>query len=222
MNAHNSGFTARKDNDLLAQVKNIESTCRKHMEPADWNINVNLMDQLSTRLSAANSAYAVNIDPSHKNHDSAAVKQAAFASLKRTLSVFVNALEGNLKVPDDALDSMQLRPRHPGSHQPQPVPDETPVLTVLTGQHHDITVYVSTLQHGHPTEFLDQKNYYGFLLKYQFEGETNPKEIVSTRKHKTLRFDESKEGQYLKLQAAWLNPRIEPGPWSEEVRELIN
>jgi hypothetical protein len=211
-----------KDSELLAWAKNIEATCRQQMAPASWNIDTSLMDQLTARLSAANSAYAANADPAHKNHDTAAVKQAAFASLKRTLSVFINALEGNLKVPDDALNSMQLRPRHPGGHQPHPVPEETPVLTVITGQHHDVTVYVSTLQHGHPTEYLDTKNFYGFQLKYQFEGDSDWQQLVSTRKHKTLVFDESKEGKYLKLQAAWVNPRIEPGPWSEEVRELVN
>ncbi|MDR1958543.1 MAG: hypothetical protein LBQ54_05815 [Planctomycetaceae bacterium] len=29
-----------------------------------------------------------------------------------------------------------------------------PVLTVVVGQHHDVVVYVSTLQHGHPTQYL--------------------------------------------------------------------
>jgi hypothetical protein len=209
-----------KDNEFLDWARNIANTCRK--QQTNWGLDVPLTEQVIAELSAATSAYGYNTDPGHKNHDTAAVKQLAFANLKRTLSVFINSLEGNLKVPDDALNSMKLRPRHPGSHQPHPVPEETPVLTVLTGQHHDVTVYVSTLQHGHPTEFLDTKHYYGFQLRYQFEGETDWQQRVITKKHKTLVFPDDKEGKYLTLQAAWVNPRIEPGPWSEVVRELVN
>jgi hypothetical protein len=134
--------------------------------------------------------------------------------------MFINFLESNTRVPDEALAAMSLRPRHPHAHQPKPAPAEAPVLTVITGQHHDLTAYVSTLQHGHPTEYLGA--YHGFLLKYQFEGETEVHQLVSTRKHRTLIFDEKSEGKYIKLSAAWVNTRIEPGPWSEEVRELVN
>ncbi|MDR1305484.1 MAG: hypothetical protein LBK76_09715 [Verrucomicrobiales bacterium] len=210
----------RKDHEFLDWARNIANTCRK--QQTNWGLDVPLVEQLIAELSAATSAYGYNTDPAHKSHDTAAVKQLAFANLKRTLSVLINSLEGNRKVPDDALNSMQLRPRHPGSHQPHPAPAETPVLTVLTGQHHDVTAYVSTLQYGHPTEFLDTKHYYGFLLRYQFEGDPDWQQLVSTKKHKTLVFADDQEGKYIKLQAAWVNPRIEPGPWSEVVRELVN
>jgi hypothetical protein len=37
-----------------------------------------------------------------------------------------------------------------------------------------------------------------------------------------LIFTDAEEGKHIRLQGAWINPRIQNGPWSEEVRELIN
>ncbi|MDR1957720.1 MAG: hypothetical protein LBQ54_01510 [Planctomycetaceae bacterium] len=89
-------------------------------------------------------------------------------------------------------------------------------------QHHEVTVYVSTRLHGHPTEYLKDGKFYGFLLKYKIEGEPEWQQAVSTRLHHTLIFGEEEEGKDVLLQAAWVNPRIQNGPWSEEVRELVN
>jgi hypothetical protein len=101
-------------------------------------------------------------------------------------------------------------------------PTEAPVLTAVVGQHHDVTTYVSTLQHGHPTEYLKDGKYAGFILKYLMDGETQWQSIISTKLHYTLIFTDAEEEKYIRLQAAWVNPRIQNGPWSEEVRELIN
>jgi hypothetical protein len=43
-----------------------------------------------------------------------------------------------------------------------------------------------------------------------------------TRLHYTLIFTDAEEGKHIRIQGAWINPRIQNGPWSEEVRELIN
>ncbi|MDR3196242.1 MAG: hypothetical protein LBU34_00095, partial [Planctomycetaceae bacterium] len=118
--------------------------------------------------------------------------------------------------------SMGLRPRKHVAHQPIPVPNEAPVLSAIVGQHHDVTLYVSTLQHGHPTEFLKDGKYAGFVLKYLVDGETQWQTLISTQLHYTLIFSDADEGKHIRLEAAWVNPRMQNGPWSEEVRELIN
>jgi hypothetical protein len=216
---HGYGTAPRKDAEYLGWAQNIVKTATDNA--TDWGIQSGWLSQLQGFVQAAQNAWDANNNPATKNHASAVAKDAAFARLKRELSLFINFLESNTRVPDEALATMNLRPRHPGVHQPKPPPSEAPVLTVITGQHHDVTAYVSTLQHGHPTEYLSG-GYHGFLLKYQFEGDAEVHQLVSTRKHRTLVFDEKCEGKYIKLSAAWVNARIEPGPWSEEVRELVN
>jgi hypothetical protein len=59
-------------------------------------------------------------------------------------------------------------------------------------------------------------------LKYLIDGENQWQSIVSTRLHYTLIFTDAEEGKYIRIQGAWVNPRMQNGPWSEEVRELVN
>jgi hypothetical protein len=218
MNNRN-GLAPLKEAEYLGWAQNIVQTSETNAQ--EWGIQAGWLAQLREFYQTAQTAWDTNNNPATKNHATVTAKNAAIATLKGQISMFINFLESNARVPDAALATMKLRPRHPHAHQPRPVPVEAPVLTVITGQHHDITVYVATLQHGHPTEYLGA-GYHGFLLKYQFEGDAEVHQLVSTRKHRTLVFDETKEARYVKLSAAWVNARIEPGPWSEEVRELVN
>ncbi|MDR2754436.1 MAG: hypothetical protein LBC20_01900 [Planctomycetaceae bacterium] len=218
--SQSNGFMPRKDGEFLAWAKTIYHDCSENTEV--WEISPEAIDQISDLVETAEAAYQVNIDKEYRNKATAKAKDAAFVALKQFLSAFVNTLEGNLLVPDAAIDAMGLRPRHPHAHQPIPLPDEAPVFTAVVGQHHDVTGYVSTLQHGRPTQYLKDGKYAGFVLKYLVEGETQWQTIVSTRLHYTLIFSDEYEGKYIRMQAAWINPRIQSGPWSEEVRELIN
>jgi hypothetical protein len=45
--------------------------------------------------------------------------------------------------------------------------------------------------------------------------------VVSTRLHHTIFFEHDDEGKRITLSAAWVNPRFEPGPWCEEISEVI-
>jgi hypothetical protein len=78
-----------------------------------------------------------------KNHATATLKTAAFHALKTFFSAFNKYLSSNLNIPDETLVSIGLPSREHHAHLPIPVPVEAPVLSVVTGQHHDITVYVS-------------------------------------------------------------------------------
>jgi hypothetical protein len=84
-----------------------------------------------------------------------------------------------------------------------------------------VDIYVSTLQHAHPTEFLSDKKYGGFLLRYKFDDAVEWKAVISTKLHHTLIFTEDYVGKHITLQAAWVNTRMLPGPWSDEVHETI-
>ncbi|MDR2359653.1 MAG: hypothetical protein LBD87_07660, partial [Prevotellaceae bacterium] len=44
----------------------------------------------------------------------------------------------------------------------------------------------------------------------------------STRLHTDLFFNGEDSGKRLILMAAWINPRLQQGPWSNEITVLIN
>jgi hypothetical protein len=59
------------------------------------------------------------------------------------------------------------------------------------------------------------------MLRYKKEGDADYKTVVSTRLHHTLFFERDDEGKRVTLSAAWVNPRLEAGPWSDEISEVI-
>ncbi|MDR3329168.1 MAG: hypothetical protein LBS63_03540 [Prevotellaceae bacterium] len=89
------------------------------------------------------------------------------------------------------------------------------------GVHGELSVYVSVPASGQPDSSL-RKNYYGFMLRWRREGEAEWRSEVSTRLHALLNFDEADTGKRVALTAAWVNPRIQAGPWSAEATALIN
>jgi hypothetical protein len=213
-------YKPETDAGFIAWAETIRRTCTQNV--GMWNLDPMLLNQFSMLYDAAETKYHINTNKDLQNRVTVNAKNAAFAALKSFLSAYVNVLEGNLNIPDEAISDMALRPRHPGAHQPIGIPTEAPVLVVVVGQHHDVTTYVSTLQHGHPTEYLKDGKYAGFILKYLIEGETEWQTVISTKLHHTLIFTDAEEGKHITLKAAWVNPRMQNGPWSEEVTEFIN
>jgi hypothetical protein len=210
----------QKDSEFIAWASTIYKDCSQSSTP--WQIDPNLLQQFKTLLDEAQTAFKNNSNRELKNKSTVSLKNAAFALLKRFLSSFISMLIGNLDIPDEAIRSMGLRPRRPHARQPLPAPNEAPMLTAIVGQHHDVTVYVSGLQHGHPTERLKNEKYAGFLLKYRLDDTEQWQFLVSTKLRHILIFENEDRGKHLFLQAAWVNPRMKNGPWSEEIKELVN
>ncbi|MDR1384138.1 MAG: hypothetical protein LBJ67_09875 [Planctomycetaceae bacterium] len=220
MTTNSKGYMPRQDGAFIAWAKTIYRDCAENA-PA-WQLDPIFLNQFGMLLADAETKYNTNSDEELRNRATVKAKNGAFAALKQFLAMYINTLEGNPNIPDEMIESMGLRPRHPHAHEPIPVPTETPVLTAIVGQHHDVTLYVSTLQHGRPTQFLKDGKFAGFLLKYKIDGDTQWESVISTQLHYTLIFTDEDEGKHILLQAAWVNPRMQNGPWSEEVRELIN
>jgi hypothetical protein len=222
MSSHTTGTIPRQDSALLSYSQTIETICRQHQTSAAWNIDTTLLQQLTDLNTTAQTAYTANLSQVTRSHITVAAKNAAFAALGAFLSGFINYLLGNTSVTDEGLDSMGIRPRHPGHHQPLPPPTEAPVIALVTGQHHDVDIYFYKNQAGHPTTYLADPADYGVLLQYRFEGATEWQQAIITKKHHTLVFDDAAEGKYLQARAAWLNPRLQQGPWSDTDKKLIN
>jgi hypothetical protein len=208
----------KPDEQFLAQANTINGQCNQHK--TEWKIDADSLTEFDGLLEAANEAYTANSDMATKNAVTSANKKTAFGELKHFLGTFINYLEANLSVPDRAIEFMGLRPRQHHAHQPLPRPTEAPVISVKK-QHEEITVYAARPEHDRPDHRVAPANYHGFELRYRIEGDETEKTVISTRLHHTLFFERADEGKRLFLSAAWVNPRLETGPWSAEISEII-
>lgn len=206
------------DEQFIAYANTINDQCTTHS--SEWNLDAARLSTLTTLTTNANQAYEANRDKAKRNLITSTNKKTAFGELKHFLSLYVDYLEGNLSVPDDALAIMSLRPRVHQASQPIDRPKEAPDLTIVK-QHDEMTAYVSRTELGHPTQSVTQPKYHGFKLRWKFEDETVYRTEVSTRLHYTIHFDRTDETKRVVLAAAWINPRLEEGPWSEDVVEIV-
>ena len=211
----------RKNKEYLAFTRNIHEQIALNL--TIWKVDQTLANDFFSKDDAAQAADLINSNSEFSCRHTAKIAQYTMADLKSFMGPFTNALLGNLNIPDEEIEALGLRPRHPGKHEPIPQPREDVMVGLVTGHHHDVDAYFSTLQHGQPTKHItDHRKHHGFILRYKVDGDTEWRFLISIRKHRTLVFNDADEGKYLHAQAAWLNPRLEAGPWSEEVIVLIN
>ncbi|MDR1097510.1 MAG: hypothetical protein LBL57_05200 [Tannerella sp.] len=215
---YNVGYFDQTDEDFIAHVNTILDQCTLNKEV--WMLDPERLSTLTYLTTSANTAYKANIDKAKRNLLTSAHKKAAFGELKPFLSLFVSYLEITSSVPDEALESMSLRPRHHHKSEPIPPPEEEPVLTTVR-RHGEITAYVSREELGHPTESVTRPKYHGFKLRWRFVGETEYHIELSTRLHYTIFFEREDATKRVELEAAWINPRLQEGPWSDTITEVI-
>ena len=209
-----------RDAEFIGWAWGVYEKCASHI--TDWKLDTSLMQRLSSLVTRARTTYLENLDPAKSNKTTSADKQVAFVQLRRFMSTFTNLLLANENVDDNDIKSMGLPSREHHYHEPLPVPPDAPEVLAVTGLHHDVTVYVSIPQLGAPSEFVKRKKYYGFLLQYRLDGEVEWREVYSTRLHQTVILNDEDEAKYLEVRAAWINPRLQKGPWSDVTRVLIN
>jgi hypothetical protein len=213
-----SSFLERPDGQFIASANTIKDQCTQHA--AEWHIDQERLNTLTVLTANANTAYEANSDRATRNHITATNKKAAFGELKHFLSIFINYLEGNLSVPDETLAIMGLRSREHHAHLPLPRPEETAAVTVVR-QHDEMTVYVARAEQGQPTRSTTRASYRGFKIRWRFEDETAYRTEISTRLHYTIHFDRKDEGRRVVIAVAWVNPRLEEGPWSGDIAEVV-
>jgi hypothetical protein len=209
----------RPDEQFIALANTIYTQCLEHAEA--WAIDPQQLATCASLLAAATTAYEASLKRATRTMATTAVKRSAFMALRRFLSRFIDYLEGNVAVPDTAIATMGLRPRTRTLRQPLSRPTEAPGL-VVTRLHGQLNVHAIRPSHGHLSSNVIGDRYYGFMLRYKKEGDTDFHIVVSTRMRRILQFEQADEGKRISLSAAWINPRLEPGPWSEEIMESIS
>jgi hypothetical protein len=188
----------------------------------NWKVDTALLDRTTLAAADAITAYNDNANPETRSHKTASIKTVAFNKLKVCMAEVDHSLRANLSVPEGDLIAMGFRPRENHAHEPLPAPEEAPELIVVAGQHHEVTVYASVPLHGHPLDSVRKRSYHGLVFRYLVEGQEEWREKNSTRLKTTLEFAPEDEGKRLTILAAWMNPRLERGPWSDETIVLVN
>jgi hypothetical protein len=207
---------------LLGYSRLIENTARANSASEKWNLDQQRLADLKAANDRLEAALKANDQPESKNHFTVIAKDEAVSALKVILRGFINYLIGKTdRITDENLKQMGIPPRHHVKHEPLPPPAEAPVVVVHTGHNHDADLYFFDNQAGHPTKYLADPNYYAVFLRHRFKGEGEWQQKTVTRKHLTLHFGEAAAGKELEVSAAWLNPKLEPGPWSDVESAII-
>ena len=210
----------RKDELFIAFARNLADKCIAHK--TEWHLDEDTLSHLQSLTGEADAAYVSARNPETSNHHARVSKQVNFLRLRQFLAPFIKMLTTNKAVSEDALEAMGLPSRIHHRRLPLPAPAEAPKLSIHQKQHLEITVGVSVLAHDRPTASLTKRAYYGFAIRYCIEGETEWRVKYSTRLRTTISFNAEDEGKHITLMAAWINPRIQLGPWSSEITSLIN
>ncbi|MDR1191312.1 MAG: hypothetical protein LBK60_06585 [Verrucomicrobiales bacterium] len=207
-------YIPRIPGKLIPYAKNIAERCRANLPR--WHINPDTLADLERLIAAADKAYAANLPKSTRNSVSVIRKNSTFRALQPALSAFINfLLSKDSGVPDTDLLGMGIRPRQRVHRSPLPAPAEAPLLVSRITAHLTISVTVSVPQLGHPTEFLAPPAYRATHLQYKLADEPEWENVFMPRKRHALRFKDHALGRRCFIRAAWLNPRLEAGPWSD-------
>ncbi|MDR1146676.1 MAG: hypothetical protein LBK71_11155, partial [Verrucomicrobiales bacterium] len=215
------GKIPAKPIELIGYTRAIAERCRENQAPTKWNIPGAQLARLEESVTKAQTAFDTNNDKATKNHQTAAALRGAVKELHDALVEFINGLLANDKVPDTALAEMNIRPRHPGKHEPLPPPTDAPVVTLTAPARQTLHLYLAEAQAGAPHTYLSTPGHHGAKLRWHFtDGEEVHYEDLSKKQH-ILSFGPEAVGRTVQVDACWLNPRLQPGPWSDPQTKLI-
>ncbi|MDR1190227.1 MAG: hypothetical protein LBK60_01000 [Verrucomicrobiales bacterium] len=225
MSTHSTGNIPSTDGDFIPYAQNIYDVSFSNR--VAWGVSQAYLDELKPALAQAATAFDLKSKDATRTHATVALSKAACHSLRVLLSAFIHHLKA-LKntVTEGDLAAMGISPRHPGTRHPLPTPTEAPELTLTPGGHYDLDIYLTGLQKGGNDQYLVPGHvYHSAIVQYRFEDAPADgpwEQKIVTKKHLTLIFEETARGKYLLVKAVWLNPTMQPGPWSDTRRIFIS
>ena len=219
--SHSRGKIPAKPIELIGYARNIGERCHENQPATKWNIPSAQLARLIDLVFKAQSAFDANNDRAAKNHQSAAALSGAVKELHDALALFIDNLLANDKVPDTALAEMEIRPRHPGKREPIPAPVDAPAVTLTAPARQTVHVYLAEAQEGAPHTYLSTPSHHAAKLRWHFaDGEEVHYEEITQKKH-ILSFAPEASGKTVQVEACWLNPRLQPGPWSAGQSQIV-
>ena len=207
----------RKDNECLGFARNLLKTCTDNATA--WGISNAELQEFKGLLDPAEETVNANKNLQARNKESTARKNAAMRALLVYMRALILLLRANKKVSEADLRAMGLPSRECHYHAPKPAPNEKAVLHARV-MRFAIKVSASVPQTGHPSESVTRPGYHGLLVRSRVEGE-DWREVYTTRVTATLKFTPEQVGKCVEILAAWINPRLEPGPWGETIRVIV-
>ena len=156
----------------------------------------------------------------------------AEAALLRFLraTVVPYMIADTVNVSDDTLAALGIRPRSYSHHSPIPAPQISPAINVLTGQNHDAKVVVFEPLDGGAIKYLvSSKGIKGCRVDWRLATTPESAEVAEsiwestylTRMKHQFVFPSEMAGKRIEFRAAFTNPRLEIGPWSDVVSAII-
>jgi hypothetical protein len=209
-----------RDEDFMAWAQSLNARCTERQ--TDWGFDPATVQKLNTLTHEAIEAYDNNLDIATRNRTSRVLKTAGIAALRSFLRIFTLTLRANEAIGEEDLAALGLPLRKRHTRLPLPAPTEEPEVYIVTEHSHFIKVYVRVPQYGHPTKSRTRKAYHGFVLRYRREGDAEWRDEYTTRLHIDLFFTDEDAGKRFVLAAAWINPRLQHGPWSHELSVVVN
>jgi hypothetical protein len=207
----------KRDKDCLAFAKNLLAKCTENAP--NWDITAADLQEFKDLLDPADKAVDANANLQTRNKESTAHKNGAMKLLVDNLRAWVRWLRANKKISNSELAEMGLQLRDYHHHAPKPRPNETAVLTARV-THLAIKVFASVPQGSHPTQHVTRPGYHGLYIRWRAEG-GEWMNMNTTRTTATLKFAPEQVGKIVEIIAAWVNPRLQPGPWGESIRVLV-
>lgn len=209
-----------REEEFVAWARSLASSCTERQ--TEWGLDPATVQKLNTLTHDAGEAYEHNRNTEYCNRASRVHKDACIAALRQFLRFFIPTLRANEAVEESDLKALGLPSRKRHARQPLPEPREVPEVYVTKSNRQYMKVHVRIPQHGHPTQSRTRKAYHGFTVRYRKEDETGWHDEYTTRLHLNLVFGDEDRGKRLLLMAAWINPRLQRGPWSTEMNVIIH
>jgi hypothetical protein len=206
------------DAKYLAFVDNALKICRDNL--ALYKIPEKDYEQADVLYEKAKLAYKANSLSDSRNKNTTREKNTAFKELKTYMSWFSKTLETNLSLPNSALIEMGLPSREHTHHGDHPRPKRMPVVS-MRREGLETTLDFAQQEHNHPTETIAEEFVHGARIEYRFDNETIWQSETVTKKHYTFIFTEGDVGKQVHVRVAWVNPKLEAGPYCREFSFIV-
>jgi hypothetical protein len=85
----------------------------------------------------------------------------------------------------------------------------------------EVTLHFVQQEHDRLTESIMEEFVHGAVIEYRFEGETAYRKEIVTKKKYTFFFTEEDEGKRVSVRVAWVNSKLEAGPFCREFSFVV-